>query len=386
MEVNAQYASGYDTGYRSASRKKTAASFRTSLKMNEAENTVVQSIAGSVHTKAATGEELYSRKPTALGTEQFLQAEKQSDQMQNLGTGFLFVKDIGMGMSASQIINKASGDVIVRVKAAKSENCSETFDVNLSKVDPRNASAIEMFVFCQYADENGTGVDNKWGSWYALKQFSTSFGERLEYSSLEDAANQKRDWTKALSESEYLLTIGSTGETLSAADVFKMLKETIIEEHTLTPDNIKKEDDWREMDDEQWNKLIEHIDQYIDDIKEKLERMKELREEAAMKAIADAPANMRAAAISKAMLYAVANGTAGGEQDQEVSHLEKISWTYNMQTDDQIILATAKMANEFAADMISKSQELALMGDTSVGISETENMKECAYLEEDERR
>ena len=203
---------------------------------------------------------------------------------------------------------------------------------------------------------------------------------------MEDAANQKRDWTKALSESEYLLTIESTGETLSAADVFKMLKETIIEEHTLTPDNIKKEDDWREMDDEQWNKLIEHIDQYIDDIKEKLERMKELREEAAMKAIADAPANMRAAAISKAMLYAVANGTAGGEQDQEASHLEKISWTYNMQTDDQVILATAKMANEFAADMISKSQELALMGDTSVGISETENMKECAYLEEDERR
>ena len=44
------------------------------------------------------------------------------------------------------------------------------------------------------------------------------------------------------------------------------------------------------------------------------------------------------------------------------------------------------MANEFAADMLSKSQEHALTGDTSVGISESENMKEYATVIEDDKK
>lgn len=46
-----------------------------------------------------------------------------------------------------------------------------------------------------------------------------------------------------------------------------------------------------------------------------------------------------------------------------------------MQTDDQAILAKAKMANEFASDMLAKSRELASTGDRSVGLSETETEK-----------
>jgi len=168
-----------------------------------------------------------------------------------------------------------------------------------------------------------------------------------------------------------------------ADQTFSELKEKLIEEHRLTPDNIKKEDDWREMDEEQWDKLIGHIDQYIDDFKEKLKHMEEVRKEAAMKAMAEAPAAMRAAAASKAMLHAMSGGLAGGEPDGDVSELEKLSWTYELETDDQVVLATAKMANEFAPDMLSKSQEIALTGDTSVGISETENLKECASVTED---
>lgn len=97
--------------------------------------------------------------------------------------------------------------------------------------------------------------------------------------------------------------------------------EKIIEEHKLTPDNIQKEDDWRTA------------------------------------------------------LNAVANGIAGVSSDQDASDLEKSSWTYKMQTDDQAILAKAKMANEFASDMLAKSRELASTGDRSVGLSETETEK-----------
>lgn len=109
-------------------------------------------------------------------------------------------------------------------------------------------------------------------------------------------------------------------------------------------DNIKKEDDWRRMDDEQWDKLIGQLDKYIDACKEELERRKEIQEEAAIKAMGAAPADMRAGAASRAMVNAMANG--------------------------------------FAGDMISKSQELSLTGDTSAGISEIENVKECASVTE----
>jgi len=170
----------------------------------------------------------------------------------------------------------------------------------------------------------------------------------------------------------------------SAADIFKERMETILEEHRLTCENIKKEDDWRKMEDEEWDKLMEHIDKYVDAYKAELEHMKELREEAAMKAMADAPADMRATAASKAMLRAGAGGIVWAEAGEDVDHLEKISWTYDLQTDDQTILATAKMANEYAADMLSKSQEMALTGDTSVGISEGENLKESASVKVDE--
>lgn len=352
MEVNTQFASGYHTTYRSASRTASKGTFVIASETNNEVNSAGQTVSEGIYTEPATTEELYYRQSVVSGAARIHQAEIKPEQVKSLGIGFLFVGNIGLGMSASQIMNKDSDDVIVRVKASKGGNSFETFDVNLSEVDPRNASAIEMFAFCQYADANGTGVNSTWGSWHALKEFSTPFGETLKYSSLEDAATQRTDWSKVLSESGYFLEKQSTGETLSAAEVFKMLKETIIEKHKLTSDKIKKEDDWREMDDEQWDKLIEFIDKYIDYFKEELERIEEIREEAAMKAAADAPADMRAAAASKAVLDAMANGIADGASDSDISYWEKISWTYNMQTDDQIILATAKMANEFAPDIL----------------------------------
>lgn len=383
MEINTQYTGGYYAGYKSTTKTTTDSSFYGAAGINDTDYTINKMVSEKKHTESVTTKELYYQQINTSEAAGLAQADAGQEQLRSLGIGFLFIGDMGMGMSANEIVNGDSEDVIVRVKVAKGEDSFESFDVNLSEVNPKNASAIEMFAFCQYTDANGTGVDDRWGSWHALKEFSTSFGKTLEYSSLEEAANQKKDWTKALSESEYSITRESTNETISAADVLKMLKESIIEKHKLTPDNIRNEEDWRQMDDEQWDKLIEHIDKYIDDFKEELEHMEQIQEEAAMKAVADAPADMKAAAASKAMLNAVTNGIVGGGNESDEDYLEKMSWTYNMQTDNQVILGKAKMANEFAADMISKSQEMALTGDTSIGISETENVKECASLEDD---
>ena len=369
--------------YRTATVTQSKGSLEFTSNVSYGENAYSQTVSGKVETEIFTSQELYYQQSEILCADRIPVADNKSEQTKGLGVGFLLIGDFGYGMSAKQIINEESEDVIVRVNIAKGKNSFETVDVNLSEVNPSNATAVEMFALCQYADANGTGVNDKWGSWHALKAFSAPFGKRPDIASLEEAKTKKMDWNKALSKANYSLKKESTGETLSAADVFKMLKETIIKEHMLTADNIKKQDDWREMDDEQWDKLIENIDKYIDYIQEELEHMEEICEEAAMKAMADAPAYMRTAAVSEAMLNAMSSGIVGGGADGDASYLEEISWTNEMQTDDQVILATAKKANEFASDMISKSQEIDLIGDTSVGISETENVKECASVTED---
>lgn len=228
-----------------------------------------------------------------------------------------------------------------------------------------------MEVTTQYAGVSYAG-------YYATKTTSTTtFESTID---AQGAADEER--MSAKNYTETVTSKESTGETMGAADVFKMLVETLKEEHKLTPDNIAVEEDWREMDDENWNKLLEHIDKYIDDFKERLKQLEEQTEKAAMKANADAPADQRAAAISNAILSTINSGTADGSS--EVGYLEKLSWTYEMATDDQAILSTAKMANEAAHNALTKTQEMALFGDTTVGISSNESVRECASLEKND--
>lgn len=163
---------------------------------------------------------------------------------------------------------------------------------------------------------------------------------------------------------------GTDKKPESVAEEFKAIKEAMMEARKLTPENIKREDDWRKMTDAQWDKLMSHIDEYLDDCKEDMERLQEIQKEAADKAVALAPAEQRAAAASRAMLKVMANGTAG-EENNDASDLEKMSWTYEMKTDDQGILGTAKLANEYAADMMAKAQEIAQRKDVAPDTSMT---------------
>ena len=91
---------------------------------------------------------------------------------------------------------------------------------------------------------------------------------------------------------------------------------------------------------------------------------------------------MKTIAASNAALKANANGIVDGCEN-DFTLRERESWTYDMQTDDQVILATAKMANEYAADMMTKSQEIAITDNTNIGITETVNGVESATVDED---
>lgn len=158
-------------------------------------------------------------------------------------------------------------------------------------------------------------------------------------------------------------------KTQSTLDSFLQLKEEFVDEYESAQDDTDSEDDWRTMSDEQWDKLVENIDNYIEDYKEDLEERRKLQNEAIMKEAANTPAYMKTNALSNAALAAVNHGTT------------EVSEAYEEAYDE-----TAESEKAQAGDRLSKSQELALTGETTTGINKTSDSRECATVAEDENK
>ena len=86
------------------------------------------------------------------------------------------------------------------------------------------------------------------GSWHALKQVLSASGNDLQYATLNDAVNEKRDWAAALASSGSVLKKEATGESISAADILRMLEENISKNAnvkecvSVSEDEIKNKD------------------------------------------------------------------------------------------------------------------------------------------------
>ena len=285
-----------------------------------------------------------------LSSENVTEEKAPEEVVTPLGIGFANAGMMGYGMSAALVERAGSDDTIIRVKISTGSG-TEEIDVNLSDFNPKNATPVEMFAYCQYMDAIGEGVNSKWGSWNAMKSISSPY-DGCDFGSLENIMNKKMDWSGKLSKSQISWMDPKTNEiNMSAADLIKMLEES----HKLTSKELKEEKDWRDMSDEEWDKMMEGIDKYIDAFKERLKQMKEMQEEAARKAALEAEAGHETIAASQAALAASSGfgGTASAETDDsegtmsaegEVEH-EK-NWTKILNTDDQTILRTAKEAQK----------------------------------------
>lgn len=165
--------------------------------------------------------------------------------------------------------------------------------------------------------------------------------------------------------------------------------------HKLSAKELKDEKDWRDMSGEEWDKMLEGIDNYIDAYKERLKQMKEIQNKAAQKAAMEADPEMRTIAASSAALAAAACGFDSGSpvetgETESTSTEEGIdhekNWTKKLKTDDQTILMTAKEAQKMESYALSKLQEVQLTDNTTVGVSSANGVTECASVEEDEKK
>ena len=155
-------------------------------------------------------------------------------------------------MTASEVFKPGSDEPIVRVHVG-----GKDIDVNIKEVDPKNASAVEMFAYCEYADAHDTGTGYTFGSYSVLKSVTDPMGNK-EYASLDEALSQKRNWSDAISGSKASMIKKQTGETFDASVLLKMLEETA---SLLTSPSGDK--NLGELTDEEWEKLLGDTDKAI---------------------------------------------------------------------------------------------------------------------------
>ena len=291
--------------------------------------------------------------------------EDAATELTPLGIGFANAGMMGYGMSASLVTPPGSDDVIIRVNVAKGGGDSESIDVNLSNFDPHNATAVEMFAYCEYKDYLGEGVNSTWGTWSEMKKI-ISPTDGMDFGSFENIMNKKMNWTKSLSESKTVFEKVRTGEKITAADLLAMFEEN----NKMTSQDLKDSDDWRTMSDDEWDKMLEGIDKFIEAFRERLREMIKQQQEAALKAAAEAPSELKSVAASQAALDVAANGFFGGtasetEEDVETESVtgedpgvdHENNWTKKLKTDDQVILRTAKSAQEMESKALQHMED-----------------------------
>lgn len=143
----------------------------------------------------------------------FIVAEKNALNADErlLGIGFLHDSNhnISYGMRAEYSEDYSADNPIIKVKIQKGNGIVEEFDIDIRDVDPRNASEIEMFALCNYADANGFGTGGTFGSWQTLnyyRQNSSLNGSFKMTDTIDLFRSLKQDWTSMVDEmiSEYM--------------------------------------------------------------------------------------------------------------------------------------------------------------------------------------
>ena len=292
------------------------------------------------------------------------------------------------------------------------------YEVRVNDVDPNNATELEMFALMSYMEDVGMIEKHGMASYSKMKAYASQSEYDGVCSGIYDEQafwDKKQDWfaiidnakqtfsgmTETYSQSvecgKLLSYFEKWNTKVSSRDLFSEAVQKFHDDNQLTAQELKEEKDWREMTDEEWDKMLEGVDEYIDAFKERLRQLKEIQDEAAQKAALEADSDMRATAASAAALSAAANGLSGTSETDAESQIEEgiptedgakheKNWTKNLKTDDQTVLRTAKEAQEMEKKALSRFEEVQLTGTTTVGVSQTDTGTECASVEEDENK
>lgn len=123
-------------------------------------------------------------------------------------TTIAYDENISYGMMAFRSDKSTDEDPIIKVSCNYGGE-QRYYDVHVKEVNPANASQMEMFAWCAWADENGITDGGTFGSYHKLKVYGSNASLLDEFHDVYDAKNinTKVDWIKMLKRmaEEYLL-------------------------------------------------------------------------------------------------------------------------------------------------------------------------------------
>lgn len=101
-----------------------------------------------------------------------MKMEMPESENKTLGMGFLHDRNmpISYGMCAKYAEDYSEDNPVIKITVTK-PNGREEYRVNINDVNPRNATEIEMFALCSYADAKGIGTGGTFGSLQALNYY-----------------------------------------------------------------------------------------------------------------------------------------------------------------------------------------------------------------------
>lgn len=143
--------------------------------------------------------EISSQKVKAILPEKtFRTKEIDLRQEKVLGIGFLNepTGNISYGMKAEYAEDSTSDAPIIKVTIQKIGS-EEVHYISLNDVNVRNASEIEMFALCCYADDTGQGTGGTFGTWQTLNYYRANASDNGKFKltkSVDLCLSVKQNW------------------------------------------------------------------------------------------------------------------------------------------------------------------------------------------------
>ncbi len=154
---------------------------------------IVNNTASGVYTN-----EYKSKNVTKQKSKYSMKTETSKPNDSVLGIGFLHEKNntVHYGMCAMYAEDYSEENPVIKVNVTR-QGKTEEYLININEVNPRNASEIEMFALCNYADAKGMGTGGTFGSWQTLNYYrdNASHNGYFELTNRTDSFKSvKQDW------------------------------------------------------------------------------------------------------------------------------------------------------------------------------------------------
>lgn len=152
---------------------------------------------------------------------------------------------------------------IITVKIRDNNNITQEYNVNIKNINPKNATAIEIFALCSYADN----IRNSVGSQDVINYYKSTAVENSYFedtSTLSEYTSLKQDWKKMISDVMKDFTdLCSFKQVLDGKSILNMFDIPLKISNQKYPD--------KSMTDKQWKAFLSKIDKAIEDYQKQLD-------------------------------------------------------------------------------------------------------------------